>query len=95
MDVLKWIQEFFQTFGTALTSFFMGFIMAYFRTKKKMGKADFAESIMCGLFSVGVWSVLEWLGIPQIVSVGAASAIGYMGTHFMSNLIEKKVNRSE
>lgn len=95
MESWKFIQEFLQTFGTAITSFFMGFIMAYFRTKKKLGKADWAESIMCGLFSVGVWSLLEWLNVPQIVSVGIASGIGYMGTHFVSNLIEKWVNRNE
>ncbi|WP_227567608.1 phage holin family protein [Acinetobacter bereziniae] len=92
MEFWKWVQELIGTFGTAVTSFFMGFVMAYLRTKKKAGKGDFAESIMCGLFAVGVWTFLEWFNIPQIVAVGLASCIGYMGTHFVSNLIEKKVD---
>ena len=93
MELWKWLQELFNTFGTALASFFMGFVMAYLRTKKKSGQGDFTESIMCGLFSIGVWTFLEWLKIPQSVAVGLASGIGYMGTHFVSNLIEKKVSK--
>lgn len=92
MDYWKWIQELIDAFGTALASFIMGFLMAFLRTKKKSGKADFAESIMCGLFAVGVWSLLEWLKIPEIVAVGMASGVGYMGTHFVSNIIQKKAD---
>ena len=91
MEFWKWIQELINTFGTAMASFLMGFFMAFLRTKKKSGKGDFLESIMCGLFSVGIWSLLEWLKIPQIVAVGIASGVGYMGTHFVSNIIKKKV----
>lgn len=71
---------------------FYGVRYGLFTNKKKAGKGDFAESIMCGLFAVGVWTFLEWFNIPQIVAVGLASCIGYMGTHFVSNLIEKKVD---
>lgn len=91
MDYWKWVQELLGAFGTAIASFVMGFLMAFLRTKKKSGKADFAESIMCGLFAVGVWSLLAWLKIPEIVAVGTASGVGYMGTHFVSNIIQKKV----
>lgn len=91
MEFWKWVQELINTFGTAIASFLMGFFMAFLRTKQKSGKADLAESIMCGLFSIGLWSLLEWLKIPQIVAVGIASGVGYMGTHFVSNIIKKKV----
>lgn len=63
MEFWKFIQEFLQTFGTAITSFFMGFIMAYFRTKKKLGKADWGVHPYCTIM-IGMSAVYENLKIP-------------------------------
>ncbi|MEX5367820.1 phage holin family protein [Acinetobacter haemolyticus] len=82
--------EFFkniQPFGTAIASFVMAFFMGILRTAKT-GKADIIESIMCGLFAVGIWSCLEWFGVPQLVAVGMASGVGYFGTHWVGNFFK-------
>jgi lambda family phage holin len=89
MDDLKQVVAHLQPFYTAIASFVMAFLMALFRTAKKRGQADWLEAFMCGFFAVGFWSLTNWLGFPEIVSVGFASAIGYKGTHFVSKKIDK------
>lgn len=88
MDDLKQIWSALEPFYTAVASFVMAFFMALFRTAKKHGKADWLEALMCGLFAIGAWSVMTWLGIPEIVAVGVSSAIGYKGTHFVSDKLD-------
>lgn len=73
----------------AVASFGMAFFMAVFRTAKKKGKADWLEAFMCGFFAVGFWSVTTWIGLPEIISVGFASVVGYKGTNFVSKKIDK------
>ncbi|WP_180095496.1 MULTISPECIES: phage holin family protein [unclassified Acinetobacter] len=89
MDDLKQMWSALEPFYTAVASFVMAFLMAIFRTAKKHGKADWLEALMCGLFAIGAWSLMTWLGIPEIVAVGVSSAIGYKGTHFVSDKIDK------
>jgi len=89
---LEWLCEFLKPLGIAIFSFLMAFIMAALRTAKK-GKIDWLEAVMCGLIAVGVWSLLEWLNIPQTVAVGAASTVGFMGTHFVADLIQNWKNK--
>lgn len=91
-EFLKQTGEAIQNFSIAIASFVMAFLMASFRTKRKHGETDWLEATMCGLFSIGAWAVLSWLKIPEIVAVGAASAIGYKGTHFVSKLIDKRTS---
>ncbi len=88
-DFVKQVTDFSEPFATAIASFVMAFLMAIFRTAKKHGKADWLEALMCGLFAIGAWSLMTWLGIPEIVAVGVSSAIGYKGTHFVSDKIDK------
>lgn len=88
-DFTKQVAEIVGPFYTAIASFVMAFLMAFFRTAKKHGKADWLESLMCGLFAVGTWTLLTWLNLPEIIAVGLASAIGFKGTHFVSDIIDK------
>ena len=60
------------------------FIMALIRTAKKNGKIDYLESIMCALFTYGVWFVLTWLNLPEGIGVLIGGLIGYSGTHVTS-----------
>lgn len=89
-EFLKYTKEIYEAFGIAFASFLMAFTMALIRTKRKHGKADWLEAGMCGLFAIGTWSLLMWFNVPEMVAVGAASAIGFKGTHFVSDLIDKK-----
>lgn len=89
---VEYLTKLIDTFGTAFISFIIACSMALMRTRQRHGKADWLEGGMCGLFAVSAWSLLDWLNIPQIVAVGLSSAIGYMGTSFISRLIERKVN---
>ncbi|MFC2997350.1 phage holin family protein, partial [Acinetobacter sichuanensis] len=50
-DFTKQVAEIVGPFYTAIASFVMAFLMAFFRTAKKHGKADWLESLMCGLFA--------------------------------------------
>ncbi|MFW2056266.1 phage holin family protein [Acinetobacter haemolyticus] len=94
-ELLKYLKEIYEAFGIAFASFLMAFTMALIRTKRKHGKADWLEAGMCGLFAVGTWSLLMWFNVPEMVAVGAASAIGFKGTHFVSDLIDKKAGGND
>lgn len=89
MDDLKLVIASLEPFYTAIASFVMAFLMAIFRTARKHGKADWLEAFMCGLFAIGAWSLMTWFGIPEIVAVGVSSAIGFKGTHYVSDKIDK------
>ena len=67
------------------------FIMAIIRTAKKNGKIDYLESIMCAIFTYGVWFVLTWLNLPEGIGVLIGGLIGYSGTHITSNWLYKKI----
>lgn len=88
-DEVKQALALIEPLTTAIASFLMAFFMAAFRTAHKYGQADWLEALMCGLFAIGAWSLMTWLGIPEIVAVGISSAIGYKGTHFVSKKIDK------
>ena len=67
------------------------FIMALIRTAKKNGKIDYLESIMCSLFTYGVWFVLTWLNLPEGIGVLIGGLIGYSGTHITSKWLYEKL----
>ncbi|MCH4247580.1 MULTISPECIES: phage holin family protein [Acinetobacter] len=92
-DFITFLTKFWISFQTAIAAFVMAFLMAILRTYQTTGRADMLESIMCGLFAVGIWTFLDWLSIPQMVAVGLASAIGYFGTHVVSDFIKRKVDK--
>lgn len=90
---IKWVTETWQHIDVAVFAYLMSFFMAILRTKHSDGKADYIEAMMCGLFSVGVWSCLELLKTPQSVAVGIASAIGYFGTHWFSGFVKDRLDK--
>lgn len=92
-DFLQWVKETYNAIDTALVAFFISFTMAMFRTKKHTGQADIAEACMCALFSIGIWSFLEFFGIPEITAVGIASMVGYFGTHWVSEKIRTNIEK--
>lgn len=67
------------------------FIMALIRTAKNNGKIDYLESIMCSLFTYGVWFVLTWLNLPEGIGVLIGGLIGYSGTHITSKWLYEKL----
>ena len=67
------------------------FIMAIIRTAKKNGKIDYLESIMCAIFTYGVWFVLKWLNLPEGIDVLIGGLIGYSGTNITSKWLYKKL----
>ena len=67
------------------------FIMAIIRTAKKDGKIDYLESIMCAIFTYGVWFMLDWLGLPSEVGIGIGVFIAYIGTLRFSNWVRSKL----
>lgn len=67
------------------------FIMALIRTAKKNGKIDYLESIMCALFTYGVWFVLTWLNLPEGIGVLIGGLIGFRGTTVTSQWLSKKI----
>lgn len=86
----------FMVFITEYKATMMGFILAFFmalwRTAKTTGKADWLEACMCAGFTVGVASILDYYGMPQSISIGVGSFIGYMGTSKVSEFVTKKLN---
>ncbi|WP_323842949.1 phage holin family protein [Moraxella sp. Pampa] len=92
-DFYQYLSEVWLHTKIAATSFMMATLMAVFRTKAQYGRVDLLESIMCGLFAIGIWSFLDWFHIPQTASVGLASAIGYFGTHWLADFIKEYLQK--
>lgn len=86
-DFWKVIVEYWFLIAAITTTF----IMAIIRTAKKNGKIDYLESIMCAIFTYGVWFVLTWLNLPEGIGVLIGSLIGYSGTHITSKWLYKKL----
>lgn len=100
MDELKLIKEFaiylkdvaasfLSNYGVVIVSFLMTFIMSMLRTKKQSGRSDWIESFMCAFLTVGAWSLLVYLELPEVLAVGAGALIGYKGTAFVNKQIDK------
>lgn len=92
-DLYNYLSEVWLHTKVATMSFVMATLMAVFRTKAQRGRVDLLESIMCGMFAIGIWSFLDWFGIPQTASVGIASAIGYFGTHWLADFIKNYLSK--
>ena len=90
-DLFTYFIDVIKSLGVAAISFFVATLMAILRTKQHKGKVDWVEAIMCGLFGIGIWSILIWFDIPEVVAVGLSSMIGFKGTHFVSDEISKKL----
>lgn len=86
-DFWKVIVEYWFLPATVLTAF----LMAVFRTAKANGKVDWLESLMCSLFSYGIYFALTWLDIPSEVGVLIGVFIAYIGTLRFSNWIRGKL----
>lgn len=67
-------------YGVLTASFLITFIMAMLRTKKQNGKFDLIESLMCSIFTMGAWSVLIYMDMPETLAVGVGAYIGHLGT---------------
>lgn len=92
--ILKELQENLSNLLIAFTASFTGFAVAYLRSKKEnKGKADWLEASICGFFSMSAWALMNWANIPQLVSVGIASFIGYWGTKYISDKIKNIFER--
>lgn len=87
-DFLKWLWGGVITYGLLIITIIVTFVMALMRTKKNQGKADWIEACMCAIFAYSLWLILDWLNLPQDVSVLLGTFIAYKGTHEISNKIE-------
>lgn len=86
-DFWKVIVEYWFLPATVLTAF----LMAVFRTAKANGKIDWLESLMCSLFSYGVYFALTWLNLPAELGVLIGGFLGFKGTNVISHWISKKL----
>ena len=83
------VLNFLNAYGEVILSFLMAFIMSMLRTRKSHGKSDWIESFMCAFLTVGVWSLLVYLKLPEVLAVGAGALVGYKGTAFVNKQIDK------
>ena len=86
-DFWKVIVEYWFLIAALTTTF----IMALIRTAKNNGKIDWLESVMCALFTYGIWVVLTWLNLPEGIDVLIGGLIGYSGTNITSKWLYKKL----
>lgn len=93
MDEFKVVKDiavsFLSDYGKAILSFLMAFIMSMLRTRKASGKSDWIESFMCAFLTVGAWSLLVYLELPEVLAVGVGALVGYKGTSFVNKQIDK------
>lgn len=80
IDLTVYLVNLIKEYGVLTASFLITFIMAMLRTKKQNGKFDLIESLMCSIFTMGAWSVLIYMEMPETLAVGVGAYIGHLGT---------------
>ena len=66
-------------------------LTAMMRTAKENGKIDYLEAGLCTMFSLSLWFMLDYLGIPKEVGIGIGVFVGYLGTLRFSNWVRSKL----
>ena len=72
---------------TILTSMMM--------TAKQHGKIDYIEAGLCSMFSLGLWFMLEYLGLPKEAGVAVGVFVAYIGTVRFSAWVRGKLGIEE
>ena len=65
-------------------------LTAIMRTAKQHGKIDYLEAGLCTMFSLSLWFVLEYLGLPKEAGVGVGVFVAYIGTVRFSAWVRNK-----
>ena len=66
-------------------------LTAMMRTAKENGKIDYLEAGLCTMFSLSLWFMLDYLGIPKEVGIGIGVFVGYLGTLRFSIWVRSKL----
>ena len=66
-------------------------LTALMRTAQENGKTDYLEAGLCTMFSLSLWFMLGYLGLPKEVGVGIGVFVGYLGTLRFSNWVRSKL----
>ena len=66
-------------------------LTAMMRTAKENGKIDYLEAGLCAMFSLSLWFMLDYLGLPKEVGIGIGVFVGYLGTLRFSNWVRSKL----
>lgn len=66
-------------------------LTAMMRTAKENGKIDYLEAGLCTMFSLSLWFMLDYLGLPKEVGIGIGVFVGYLGTLRFSNWVRSKL----
>ena len=86
-DFWKVIVEYWLMIVTIITTV----LTAMMRTAKENGKIDYLEAGLCTMFSLSLWFMLGYLGLPKEVGVGIGVFVGYLGTLRFSNWVRSKL----
>jgi len=87
-DVWKIIIDYWLLIVTIITTV----LTAMMRTAKQRGKIDYLEAGLCTMFSLSLWFMLDYLGLPKEVGVGIGVFVGYIGTVRFSAWVRNKLN---
>lgn len=93
--LIQYLNQFLVEYGATIMGFVLAFFMAFLRTAKENGKADWLESLMCAGLTLGISSALSYFNMPQALAVAAGAFIGYLGTHKVSRILYKKAKLEE
>ena len=66
-------------------------LTAMMRTAQDHGKIDYLEAGLCTMFSLSLWFMLDYLGLPKEVGVGIGVFVGYLGTVSFSAWVRSKL----
>ena len=66
-------------------------LTAMMRTAQDFGKINYLEAGLCTMFSLSLWFMLGYLGLPKEVGVGIGVFVGYLGTLRFSNWVRSKL----
>ncbi len=87
-DVWKIVVDHWLMIVTIITTV----LTAMMRTAKQHGKIDYLEAGLCTMFSLSLWFMLDYLGLPKEVGVGIGVFVGYIGTVRFSAWVRSKLD---
>ncbi len=67
----------------------LSIITSALKSKKRKGRLDWLEALICGCLTLAVSSTLQYLKLPQELSIFLGGLIGFKGSRWVDSRINK------
>lgn len=76
-------------YGVIIMAMLLSIVTSALKSIKKKGKLDWLEALICGCLTLAVSSTLQYLKLPQEISIFLGGLIGFKGSLWVDSRINK------